>query len=63
MRPAWQPTRIALLHLISVRTGMVRRECYYILYAKASNTQHVPTTQKKTTPGGGFATLSRRSGR
>jgi len=23
--------RTALLHLISVRTGSVRRECYYIL--------------------------------
>ena len=26
-----------LLHLISVRTGLVRPKCYYILYGKASN--------------------------
>jgi len=28
---------LCLEHLISVRTGSVRTECYYILYGKASN--------------------------
>jgi len=33
--------RIALLHLISVRTGVVRPESYYILWLKASCIQDV----------------------
>jgi hypothetical protein len=38
--------RFAFLHLISVRTGMVRAECYYILWAKASNAPHMDTSLK-----------------
>jgi hypothetical protein len=30
-----------LLHLISVRTGLVRRGCYYILYGKASSAPYL----------------------
>jgi len=37
MHPAWRFARFALLHFISVRTGLVPAECYYILYAKANN--------------------------
>jgi len=31
----------AFLHLISVRTGLVRTECYYIWYWKASKPLHL----------------------
>ena len=30
-----------LLHLISVRTGLVPPKCYYILYAKANNAPYL----------------------
>jgi len=37
MLPAWHVRRYCLLlHLISVRTDLVRPECYYILCLKAS---------------------------
>ncbi len=41
--------RFAFLHLISVRTGLVRAECYYILYRKASYTQYLDKTVKTAT--------------
>jgi len=46
-RPPDPASRMAItpvlpfLHLISVRTGMVRQECYYILWLKASYIQDV----------------------
>ena len=36
----------ALQHLISVRTGLVRTECYYILYGKANDALHLDFERK-----------------
>jgi len=44
--------RFAFLHLISVRTGLVRTECYYILYWKASNALYLGNTPKNATSSG-----------
>jgi hypothetical protein len=41
MHPAWRPAYICLLHPISVRTGLVRAECYYIWYWIANTPQHM----------------------
>jgi hypothetical protein len=41
--------RFAVLHLFSVRTGLVPAECYYILYWKASNALYLGKAFKKAT--------------
>jgi hypothetical protein len=37
---------LAFLHLISVRTELVRTECYYIWYWKASKPLHLGLSEK-----------------
>ena len=59
MHPAWRPACTALLHLISVRTGLVRPKCYYILYGNASNTLYIDAGEKFATIGAERDTLLR----
>jgi len=37
---------LAFLHLISVRTELVRTECYYIWYGKANQPLHLDNSRK-----------------
>ena len=46
MHPAWQFAHFAFLHPISVRTGLVRTECYYILYGKANKALYLDVDRK-----------------
>ena len=52
--------RVAFLHLNSVRTGLVRTACYYILYWKASNTLYLDGFAEKATPSPETGRLARR---
>ena len=57
MHPAWRAARIAFLHLVSVRTELVRAECYYILCGKASYAQDVGQGPRKSKIGAENATI------